>query len=161
MMAAVIVVLGFFAVMSAALMGMTITVLRVTEAHDRSAQDVRAVDGALEIVANRLRLDTDAAGSGCVGASTNEGFASSYAVSTTSPDGSVRTVVVECDAEVTASRRILTLDARTGSDWKVKGSARVRIDDTADGTSRPGASLIVCDWQLGAARTGSLAECPA
>jgi len=161
MLAAVIVVFGFFAVISAALMAMTITVLRVTEQHDRSARSVRAADGAMEIVTNDLRLDASAAGSGCVGSGSHHGYSSSYGVSTTLDDGSVVDVVVECAAVLTTGRREVTFTARPGPDWAVEGVARVRIDDTADGSPRPGASVLVCDWQLGDAVAGSAAPCPA
>lgn len=160
MLAAVIVVFGFFAVISAALMAMTITVLRVTEQHDRSARSVRAADGAMEIVTNDLRLDASAAGSGCVGSGSHHGYSSSYGVSTTLDDGSVVDVVVECAAVLTTGRREVTFTARPGPDWAVEGVARVRIDDTADGSPRPGASVLVCDWQLGDAVAGSAAPCP-
>lgn len=160
MLATVIITMGFFAIIGSALLAMTVTMLRVTESHARSADRVRAADGALEIVVNDLRLNTAAAGQGCVDSSTNHGFGSSYDVSTTLASGSVAEVVVECSATVTAQRRIYSLTARTGPDWTVSGATRIRIDDTADGVARPGASLLVCDWQLGAAVAGSLAACP-
>lgn len=160
MLAAVIVVLGFFAIIGSALMAMTITMLRVTESHARSADRVRAADGALEIVSNDLRLDAAAAGQGCVGSGTHQGFSDSYLVSTTLDGGTVVDVVVECSATVTSQQRVVSLVARPGPDWKVAGAARLRIDDTADGLPRPGSSMLVCDWQLGAAVGASLATCP-
>ena len=160
MLAAVIVVLGFFAIIGSALMAMSIVMLRVTESHAASADRIRAADGALEIVINDLRLDGSAAGHGCVGSATHYGFDDSYEVSTTLESGAAVTVVVECSAVVTAERRVISLTARPGSDWSVAGKARVRIDDEAEGTPSPGAALLVCDWQLGAAVATGLADCP-
>lgn len=150
-----------FAIVTVALLSMTITMMRVTESYHRNASDVRAADGAMEIVISQLRLNPDGVGAGCVDSGTHSGYASSYEIDTVLDDGSTRSVIVVCDADsVSSTRRVLSLSARTGATHSLSGVARVRIDDAVGSSPSPGVVMIVCDWQLGKALSASLAACP-
>lgn len=161
-LAVVLVTLAMFSVITAALLGLTLTVLRVTEIHAQSAAKLRAADGGLEIVINRLRLDAGAIGEDCPGSGTHDGYASSYLVSISTGGGSMSDVVIECSTTLTGSppRRVVSLTARPKPGLGPIGRARVRIDDFVGALPRPGRTLIVCDWQLGKAVASTLASCP-
>ncbi len=151
MLAAVLAMTGLLTVIAVALVGMTITALRISSSAADTLDRTSAADSALDAVIHDLQREPLAAGEDCYGAGDQGGgHTTAYQKVISFPDGESMTVIVDCTttAPLTPSRDV-TLTAFVAGQTSARGQARIEIIDEIGGESRPGVELRICDWQLG------------
>ncbi|MCO5322844.1 MAG: hypothetical protein M9922_15760 [Microthrixaceae bacterium] len=161
LLVSVIAILGIVAVVSAALLGMTLTAMRISDSFRDNLDNTSAADSALEDVVHRLQRTATAAGQDCAGSTDlGGGHTNAYAETIDFPNGDSIEVIVDCETTVPfAPVRDITLVAYAGGSTAPNGKARIEITDEIGGLSRPGNELRICDWQLGQNIRAEVAAC--
>ena len=163
-LASVIAMLGLVAIIGAALMGMTITAMKVNQSFRDSLDNVSASDSALDLVVNDLRRNPAAVNQGCYGAGI-PGYPNTYKETIRLPDPEGGTpeeieVIVDCASTGPYTpQRDIELTAYPDGGSTAQARAHIVISDEGGGESRPGFSLEICDWQLGGNVRAALAPC--
>ena len=158
----VLAMLALISVIAVALVGMTITALRVSSSFADSLDRTSAADSALDAVIHDLQREPLAAGEDCYGASDLGGaHTKAYQKLIAFPGGETMTVIVDCatTTPLTPSRDV-TLTAFVAGQASALAQARIEIVDEIGGESRPGVELRICDWQLGQNLRTTAAACP-